>query len=144
MGLVQIPACLVATWLSRVFGRKLSMISNFIILGLTMFVLIFTPRNHWTALTFGIIGLWAVNVTFNIVYVWVSELFPTPLRNMAYGMGSCGAKAGAMTAPFIANLGPHWMPSLIFSTMSLLGVISCLVLPETKGKKLEDNLDHTK
>ncbi|XP_061710720.1 organic cation transporter protein-like [Cydia pomonella] len=142
MGLMQIPACFVATWLNKVFGRKATMISNFGIIGLTMLLLIFTPKDHWSALTLGIIGLWAVNITCNVLYVWVAELFPTPLRNMAYGMGSSGAKVGAMVAPFIANLGPHWMPSLIFSTISFLGVITCYILPETKGKKLEDDLDH--
>ncbi|XP_063360801.1 solute carrier family 22 member 13-like [Cydia amplana] len=143
MGFIQLPACFVATWLNKVYGRKVTMISNLGITGVTMLLLIFTQKDHWAALTLGIIGLWAVNITFNVSYVWVSELFPTPLRNMAYGMGSSGAKVGAMMAPFIANLGPHWMPSLIFSTISFLCVGACYVLPETKGKNLQDDISHT-
>ncbi|XP_061710722.1 solute carrier family 22 member 3-like [Cydia pomonella] len=143
MGLIQLPACFVATWLNKVYGRKATMISNLGITGLTMLLLIFTKKDNWAALTLGIIGLWAVNITCNVAYVWVSELFPTQLRNMAYGMGSSGAKVGAMIAPFVANLGPHWMPSLIFSIISFLGIGASYVLPETKGKNLEDDISHT-
>ncbi|XP_063360690.1 organic cation transporter protein-like [Cydia amplana] len=142
MGLMQIPGAFIATWLNKVYGRKATIISNLSITGLTMFLLIFASPDHWAALTLGIVGLWAVTITFNILYVYVSELFPTPLRNMGYGVSSSGAKIGAMVAPFIANLSPHWIPSLIFSVLSFLGAGVCCALPETKGRALEDELGH--
>ncbi|XP_047984129.1 solute carrier family 22 member 15-like [Leguminivora glycinivorella] len=133
MGLMQIPAAFIATWLNKIYGRKATIISNLSTTGLTMFLLIFTAPDHWAALTLGIIGLWTVTITFNVLYVFVSELFPTTLRNMAYGVSSSGAKIGAMVAPFIANLSPHWVPSLIFSVLAFLGAVFVSLYRKLKG-----------
>lgn len=108
--------------------------------GLCMIILTFTTKGHITTTVVGIIGMSGATVSFAVIYVYVSELFPTPIRNMAYGTSSAGAKVGAMLAPFIANASPQWVPSVIFAVFPIVAGISCLVLPETKGQSLKDSV----
>lgn len=108
--------------------------------GLCMIILTFTTKGHITTTIVGIIGMSGATVSFAVIYVYVSELFPTPIRNMAYGMSSAGAKVGAMVAPFIANASPQWIPSVIFAIFPIAAGISCLALPETKGQGLKDSI----
>lgn len=89
----------------------------------------------------GVIGFSATFTTFAVLYVYTSELFPTPLRNMSYGLSSMGSKLGAMVAPFIAVLSPHWVPSVIFAVVPFIAAVFCTMLPETKGKTLKDYVD---
>lgn len=127
--------------LNKVLGRKSSTIGTLGITGLTMFLLIFVPLDHWSATALGVAGMSASSMTFNVIYVYTSELYPTEIRNMAFGLGTAGAKVGAIVAPFVATLSPHWIPSIIFATLPVIAACICFVLPETKGKKLQDHLD---
>lgn len=103
--------------------------------------IIFIEHGHWLCTIIALFGLAATSTAFAVLYVYVSELFPTPLRNMAYGLSSAGAKIGAMAAPFVALLSPQWIPSLVFAVVPILAVIFCAVLPESKGNHLKDSVE---
>ncbi|XP_072939670.1 solute carrier family 22 member 3-like [Epargyreus clarus] len=141
LGLVQLPLCPVGIVLNKSFGRKISTIGTTCVIGSAMIILIFIPEGHWVGTMLGVIGFANANIAFAISYIYVSELLPTPLRNMGYGMSSGGAKIGAMIAPFIANLTPRWMPSLLFGIAPFIAALCCLLLPETKGQNLKDTLE---
>lgn len=126
--------------LNKKFGRKLSIIGTLTIIGITMTILMFVPRGHLGCTILGIIGFAATCTVFGILCVYVSELFPTPLRTMAYGLTSAGAKIGAMVAPFIATINPHWIPSMIFAILPFSASMFCVILPETKGRNLLDTM----
>jgi len=40
--------------------------------------------------------------SFNIIYVYSSEVFPTSLRSVSIGIASTAARVGAIVAPFLA------------------------------------------
>ncbi|CAH0725401.1 unnamed protein product, partial [Brenthis ino] len=141
LGLMQLPLCPTEIVITKVFSRKSSLIVSLILTGITMLILIFTPKGHWFTSILGIVGFATVSVSFAIIYVYEAELYPTTLRNMAFGFASAVAKLGAMVAPFIANISPTWIPSAIFGSLSLVAAVSCVVLPETKGKNLKDTVN---
>ncbi|XP_075972072.1 solute carrier family 22 member 13-like isoform X2 [Anticarsia gemmatalis] len=138
LGCIQMPTCPLAMILNKSFGRKVSIVGTFSIIGITMTILVFVPPGHTGCTILGIIGFAATCTTFGVLCVYVSELFPTPLRTMAFGLSSAGAKIGAMVAPFIATINPHWIPSVVFAVLPFVASIFCVLLPETKGKKLPD------
>ncbi|KAJ8733083.1 hypothetical protein PYW08_001381 [Mythimna loreyi] len=140
LGSIQIPTCPLAMMLNKTFGRKASIVGTFFVIGVTMIILMFVPPGHTGCTILGIIGFAATCTTFGVLCVYVSELFPTPLRTMAYGLSSAGAKIGAMVAPFIATIDPHWIPSLIFAVLPFIASVFCVLLPETKGRQLQDTM----
>ncbi|XP_059047772.1 solute carrier family 22 member 1-like [Achroia grisella] len=140
-GLVQIPATLVGMMFNKMFGRKISSLIAFVSIGVSMTILIFIPDDHWASTVFALAGLIAATILFAVIYVQANELFPTPLRNMGFGVSSAGAKVGAMLAPFIVNLHPHWIASMVFAVLPFIAAGFTLTLTETKGVKLKDTID---
>uniref|UniRef100_A0A2A4J566 Major facilitator superfamily (MFS) profile domain-containing protein n=1 Tax=Heliothis virescens TaxID=7102 RepID=A0A2A4J566_HELVI len=140
LGSIQIPTCPLAMMLNKTFGRRASTVATLTLIGITMAILMFVPPGHTGCTILGIIGFAATCTTFGVLCVYVSELFPTPLRTMAYGLSSGGAKIGAMVAPFIATINPHWIPSMIFAVLPFIASLFGVLLPETKGRQLQDML----
>ncbi|KAG6464788.1 solute carrier family 22 member 15 [Manduca sexta] len=137
LGCIQIPICPIAIILNKMFGRRIIIVASLLTTGLTMIALLFTPQGHAACIIFSVIGFASATIIFCIIYIYTSELFPTSLRNMGYGMTSAGAKIGAMAAPFIASINPHWIPSSIFAVISFSSSFVCIFLPETKGVNLD-------
>ena len=54
-----------------------------------------------TSLT--MIGKMAIAATFILDYLYTSELFPTPVRNMAVGSSSMMARISGLLAPFMGK-----------------------------------------
>ena len=54
-----------------------------------------------TSLT--MIGKMAIAATFILDYLYTSELFPTPVRNMAVGSSSMMARISSLVAPFMGK-----------------------------------------
>lgn len=54
-------------------------------------------------------------------------------------------RIGSMVAPFVANLDTSiaWLPSFIFGVIPLFAALVVLLLPETKGLALPDNIKET-
>ncbi|XP_013184517.1 solute carrier family 22 member 15 [Amyelois transitella] len=138
-GLVQIPAALVGMGSNKCFGRKGSSFFFVLLIALAMGILAFLPDGNWAAVI-AVTGLFSATTLFSILYVQINELFPTVLRNMGFAVSSAGAKLGAMIAPFIVNVKPHWVSSVIFSLYPLFCAGFSLLLPETKGLTLKDTI----
>jgi len=71
------------------------------------------------------------------------ESYPTPIRTMAFGICGVGAGIGGIIAPQIVYLGTTWwrgLPFLFFSIMSVIGAVLSLLLPETAGKALQEQM----
>lgn len=63
------------------------------------------------------------------------------MRNMGFSISAAGSKLGATVAPFVATLKPQWIASIIFATLPIIAAVICVLLPETKGKKLSDTIE---
>ncbi|CAH0407459.1 unnamed protein product [Chilo suppressalis] len=138
MGLFQLVGSIFSSIVNRKMRRKTASISALIACGICMMVLIFIPDGHWCGIVAVTVAYTAITTIFCVIYVQINELYPTPLRNMGFGLSSSGIKLGAMVAPFIANTHPHWIASGIFAIIPIVTIAFCLPLPETKGKSLQD------
>ncbi|CAH0605681.1 unnamed protein product [Chrysodeixis includens] len=141
MGVLQIPMAPMAAVITKVFKRKTAVIGTYVSIGVTMIILVCVPKGSWVASMFGVIGVCFAFINFSIMYLYVTELYPTPIRNMGFSLSSSGSKIGAMVAPFVANMNSTWIASVIFAVLPVMAVAICTFLPETKGSKLRDTVD---
>ncbi|XP_072932786.1 organic cation transporter protein-like isoform X2 [Epargyreus clarus] len=140
---IQVPATLISIYANRVLGRKITLISFNCVAGLSCLLITVVPHSGASHLTLGCIGLWGISICFATVYLYAGELFPTVVRNSGVGLSSTVARVGSMVAPFVATLAhtSAWLPPLVFGIVPLIGACLCIILPDTRGKKLPDTLE---
>ncbi|KAF7822826.1 organic cation/carnitine transporter 4 [Senna tora] len=85
----------------------------------------------------GILGIFGAAGTYNLLYVYTAELFPTVVRNAALGCAMQASQVGAILAPFVVVLGGG-MPFAVFAMFGIMGGIFAFYLPETLNKPLYD------
>ncbi|KAJ8949971.1 hypothetical protein NQ318_002379 [Aromia moschata] len=98
---------------------------------------------QWLVVVLAMIGKLAITASYGAVYIFSTEQFPTVIRNAGLGAGSTCARLGSIIAPYI-NITTHvWtpLPLLIFGSLSFIGGILSLVLPETLNKKLPETME---
>ncbi|XP_022084587.1 solute carrier family 22 member 3-like [Acanthaster planci] len=78
-GAVEIPAILYATFAIEWFGRKLNVTILEVIGGVACLANIFIPLGIWRTVV-SMAGKFCITATFSIIYLYVTELFPTPVR----------------------------------------------------------------
>ena len=87
----------------------------------------------------GLLGLSGMAGNYNLLGLYVAELFPTVVRNVALGCASQATQMGAILAPFVVVLGGRW-PFLVFAICGILGGMLMFLLPETLNRPFYDTL----
>ncbi|XP_052098931.1 solute carrier family 22 member 15-like [Mytilus californianus] len=116
---------------------------------------------------FGFLGKLAISSSFNSVWLYTPELYPTNLRSAGFGVSSTMARVGAMIAPFSSLLVSKinldhtfyiafthdkasyysiaariiWGPGVVFGVCCFLVTILVTVLPETGQRELPQTLE---
>ncbi len=138
---VQLPGYVyvILTLERPAFGRKNSMCMFLILAGLALFTHPLIPPAFPAArIAVSIIGRFAGNCSYTILYLFSAEQFPTVVRGV--GMGGCGvvSRVGTMLAPYLLLLG-RYTPCL-FGVAALLSGVAALLLPETLGQPMPETL----
>ncbi|KAL4030216.1 hypothetical protein IC575_008452 [Cucumis melo] len=87
----------------------------------------------------GLLGLSGMAGNYNLLGLYVAELFPTVVRNVALGCASQATQIGAILAPFVVVLGGRW-PFFVFGICGILGGMLMFLLPETLNRPFYDTL----
>lgn len=82
------------------------------------------------AISLEMMGKFALTITYTIVYMYTTELYPTVLRNTALGVCSMAARIGGIIAPYFAYLSKDVLkyvnaPSLLMTCEYLQLTQSC-------------------
>ena len=127
------------------FGRKWNFCVSECGLGLACLVLAFIPKDYPTAiLVVFCLGKMTAGAAFMMVWLYTVELYPTNLRTQAIGTCSTVARLFGLACPFISNLAAYWKPLpmvMLGVPTFIVGVVVFLLLPETAGKDLPQNLE---
>lgn len=87
----------------------------------------------------GLLGLSGMAGNYNLLGLYIAELFPTVVRNVALGSASQATQMGAILAPFVVVLRGRW-PFLVFGVCGIVGGMLVFFLPETLNRPLYDTL----
>lgn len=100
VNLVEVPAVFVAYRLMDKYGRKGTLCASLLVGGVACVASGLVSNNQATAqLILYIIGKCGVTISFTILYVFSSELFPTYLRHSFMNACSTIGSVGSMIAP---------------------------------------------
>uniref|UniRef100_A0A8D8ZQ27 Organic cation transporter-like protein n=2 Tax=Cacopsylla melanoneura TaxID=428564 RepID=A0A8D8ZQ27_9HEMI len=142
-GLVEIPAYTLNMLCLDKFGRKMFLCPYLILSGLCLTMTIFVPVEYTSvSIVLAMFGKFFITGAYGAVYVFSAEQFPTVIRNIGIGAGSTIARLGGILASYTSVLADIWkpFPFVLFGVLSLIAGILCLLLPETRGRKLPESI----
>ncbi|VVC97942.1 solute carrier family 22 member 21-like [Leptidea sinapis] len=126
------------------YKRKMPLVVSFIVGGVFCVSQPFMPKGYaWVGLLLFMAFETLATFSYNIVYMYTSELFPTYTRNSMHAICSAVGRVGSLLAPQTPLLMTYWvgLPALIFGVSSLLSGVLTLFMPETANIQLPDTVD---
>lgn len=143
-GAVEYPAYVFLLFTLNRWGRRNILCGSMIVAGATLLASNAIPKEYnGVSIALAMFGKMAITASYSTIYVFTTELFPTPVRNVALGASSMMARFGGMTAPYINVLADVWtpLPMIVFGGISFVSGLLSLLLPETLNKKLPETIE---
>uniref|UniRef100_H2XSM1 Major facilitator superfamily (MFS) profile domain-containing protein n=1 Tax=Ciona intestinalis TaxID=7719 RepID=H2XSM1_CIOIN len=138
--LVEPPASLLCLFLIRKLGSRIAFAVQMSIAGLLLIVTPLLQNVHdELSVATAVLGKLFVAGGYTLVFTCTGDLFPTLLRNQAYGASSFVSRMVALLVPYILYIGETTDPSIPYIVMVATAITSSaivLLLPETKGQQL--------
>ncbi|XP_072106112.1 solute carrier family 22 member 6-A-like [Mobula birostris] len=143
-GAIDIPAKLVGVWTMSYVGRRFTQSASLILAGLVILINIFIPKDlQVLSVTLAVIGKGSLAASFACGYLYVSEMYPTVIRQTGIGLANTMARVGAIVAPMVKLSGGYlpFVPMSIYGGMAILSGVSAFGLPETLNTQLPDTVE---
>ncbi|KAI6181492.1 putative transporter [Aphelenchoides besseyi] len=139
LGLIEAPSNFFSPYFLRVFGRRYFISGTHGLAAIAFLLLIFI-KNPTGALILWLIGKFGIICSFNCLYVYCSELFPTNIRSGCTGACEAIGRLASTMAPALYSLKTIYveLPTIIFTALAGVSGGITLLLPETKDAKLPD------
>lgn len=144
VSMIEMPAILFNGYFSTRVGRRWSLFGSMLLCGFSCISSVFMKNElAWLKLILIMIGKFGISMSFSLLYVYTTELFPTSLRNRLLGICSLFGRMGSMLAPQTPLLVKYYeqMPILIFGSVAACTAILALQLPETSNVTLPDTIE---
>lgn len=148
INVVETPVMVLTAFLVNWFGRKKVCFTFYILAGVSgigvgviqHFAL---PVNGTLTNVIALLSKLSVASGWQAMIVYTTEIYPTVVRTIAYGVHSTAARVGGMVAPQIVFLDDD-IPGILYFLSGVLMMISAVVMMlyrETKDAVLEDMLN---
>lgn len=143
-GAVDFPAKLVVTVAVSYIGRRVSLMVALASAGLVIIANIFVPSDLQTVRTaLAVIGKGCLSASFNCVFLYTTELYPTPIRQTGLGFGSTMARVGGIVAPLVKMMEEYYpfLPPAVYGAAPIAAAVAAAFLPETLNAPLPDTIE---
>ena len=145
------PGYVVAAWAMDSLGRKAIQILGFTMMALAFGLLAWIPNLESTTMPF--LAIYGMSFFFtefgpnSTTFVYPSEIFPVQVRTTGHGIAAAMGKVGGFLGVFLFPYLMHWKGLLAAETAAAVvsvigGLVTWTLLPETKGKSLEEITAH--
>uniref|UniRef100_A0AAY4BVI9 Major facilitator superfamily (MFS) profile domain-containing protein n=1 Tax=Denticeps clupeoides TaxID=299321 RepID=A0AAY4BVI9_9TELE len=115
--------------------------------GVLLLLINFVPEDvHGLTIALVMMGKTGVTGAYTFIYLYVTELFPTVVRNMGLSASTMASRTGSIISPYIAYMGRYnkILPYMLMGSITIvIGVLSVL-LPETKDEELPEFISQVK
>ncbi|KAJ4803641.1 Organic cation transporter-related family protein [Rhynchospora pubera] len=143
--LSELPASLLTLLLTATMKRRISILILTTLSGLFSLACALDAAgvSGKIQLAAEVISYCSACTAFNVLLIYSAEIFPTAIRNTAIGFVREAGLLAGVVAPILAAEGQNnrfWSFGFFGLVIMLCG-LSCLCLPETKGKELTDHIE---
>ena len=148
MNVTDMISSFVAIFLVNKIGRKKGSIVPTLLGGLFCVIVGVIPRGGVLGavrVSCALIGKFMLSVSYNSIYVWTIQLYPTVIRAKGMGWAQINNRLGCTFAPWVTDwtlpLGAG-APFITLGVPTVVGVIMALKLPsgQLDGSKVDNNL----
>ncbi|KAH8354067.1 hypothetical protein KR084_003795 [Drosophila pseudotakahashii] len=146
-GFIQIPGLLLPLIIMDRVGRRYSLCVSMLLCAICMAASAGVPEDNYAgSLTLFLIGKLAITCSFQILYFFTSEIFPTNVRNSLLSLCSMVGRIGSMLAPQTPLLAKYYIyaPQILFATFALISGFLTLAFPETADKVLPTTMEEAR
>ncbi|XP_022216949.2 organic cation transporter protein-like [Drosophila obscura] len=146
-GFIQIPGLLLPLIIMDRIGRRYSLCASMLLCAVCMGASAgIAADNYAGALTLFLIGKLAITCSFQILYFFTSEIFPTNVRNSLLSLCSMVGRIGSMLAPQTPLLAKYYLyaPQILFASFALMSGVLTLAFPETADKVLPTTMEEAR
>eukprot|EP00057_Strongylocentrotus_purpuratus_P015416 XP_011669890.1 PREDICTED: organic cation transporter protein isoform X1 [Strongylocentrotus purpuratus] len=150
LGLVEIPAYTLIMYTLVKWGRRPTLVVSNFVAAVACIITAYVPETSADGtnlqpviVSFAMIGKLGITCSFGTVFVYGTEIFPTSIRNVGFGLCSFWSRVGGVMAPFVIYLNRIYEPGplLIFGISSFFCGGIALFLPETLDRPLPETLE---
>ncbi|XP_056632745.1 organic cation transporter protein-like [Diorhabda sublineata] len=141
--LVEIPGYLIYYYGNLKIGRRLFLSITFISAGVSCLAVGFIPKDlHWLKLTLYLVGKCSATISYTVIYVYTTEMFPTTCRHSTLSVCSMLGRFGSMVAPQIPFMARMYeiLPLILFAIIGSTSGTLALLFPETLNTKLPETI----
>ncbi|XP_046301715.1 solute carrier family 22 member 6 [Marmota monax] len=146
-GAVDLPAKFVCFLIINSLGRRPAQMASLLLAGICILVNGVIPQDQTIVRTsLAVLGKGCLAASFNCIFLYTSELYPTVIRQTGLGMGSMMARVGSIVSPLVsmtAELYPT-IPLFIYGAVPVVASAATALLPETLGQPLPDTVQDLK
>ncbi|XP_053544803.1 solute carrier family 22 member 6-B-like [Bombina bombina] len=143
-GIVDIPAKFVSYFVMTYLGRRVLQAATLILAGAAILANIFVPSDFptWRIVVI-VFGKGCLAASFNCVYLYTGEIYPTVIRQSGMGLGTMMARLGGIIAPITLMTADyyHHLPLIIYGCCPIISGIAACFLPETLGVPLPETIE---
>ena len=122
-------------------GRKGSLWIQYTLIIITFILLGFLKLDTITSLGLNFIARFCAAGIEVIFYTYTIELYPTPVRSVAFGVNATFGNGGSILAPLLLEFLPNWFFLMLFAIINALNSFFIAFLPETVGKPMSETID---
>lgn len=141
-GLIELPAGLLSVVLLVCFNRKTVSFVSLLLTASFMLLALYLPVGDSVKMIFPLLAKSCNAIVWSSQPLLYSESVPTSIRNVFCGIVSFLGDFGSVAAPYLKVLESIHKnaPQILIASMSIVAALFVLLLPETKGKKLPEDI----
>ena len=139
VSIIEFPAIVMAIDFCQRFGRKKTVMYPMFIGASACILVAFIPSEgdfKFGRIILGMLGKLCITVSFDSIYTWSVELYPTNIRAEGMGFLQVTSRIGAASAPWVAKglkTLHKTIPFIFMGIATFIAAALLIVLPETKG-----------
>ncbi|XP_077381420.1 solute carrier family 22 member 7-like isoform X2 [Festucalex cinctus] len=143
-GATELPSKFIVLFILTKVGRRLTQAGGLFLTGLCLFCNLLIPLDKGAYLTaVSSLGKMFAQGAFTVGFLYVTELYPTVMRQNGMGFCNLMARLGAAVSPLLCFLEDVWigLPNLVLCIMALAGGMSTCLLKETRNTYLPETIE---
>ncbi|XP_058162167.1 solute carrier family 22 member 6 [Dasypus novemcinctus] len=146
-GAVDLPAKFVGFLVINFLGRRPAQMASLLLVGICILANGVVPKDYSIVRTaLAVLGKGCLAASFNCIFLYTGELYPTMIRQTGLGMGSTMARVGSIVSPLVSMTAELYsaLPLFIFGAVPVAASAATALLPETLNQPLPDTVQDLK